>query len=67
MNKIGDGRVFSLVHLTWNDPVGKLWIDTDRIKPKYMEKNLSKFYFAHDESHMNRSVIEIQIFAVGGA
>jgi hypothetical protein len=23
MNKIGDGRVFSLVHLTWNDPVLK--------------------------------------------
>jgi len=21
MNKIRDGRVFSLVHLTWNDPV----------------------------------------------
>jgi hypothetical protein len=42
--------------------VGQLWIDTDRIKPKCMEKNLSKFYFAHDESHMNRSVIEIQVF-----
>jgi hypothetical protein len=22
MNKIGDGRVLSLVHLIWNDPVG---------------------------------------------
>jgi hypothetical protein len=29
------------------------WVDTDRGKPKNLEKDLSQYYFVHHKSHMD--------------
>jgi hypothetical protein len=33
--------------------VEQLWNDTDKGKPKYLEKNLSQHHFVHHESHVD--------------
>ena len=45
---------------------GQWWSDADRMKAKYLKKNLSKLHFSQDESQMNRPGFETMVFAVGG-
>jgi hypothetical protein len=55
--KMVDGEVS--VTDEWNVSVEDYWKDTDKRRPKYLEKNMSYCLFGHHKSHMEWPGIEL--------